>query len=364
MLLRRVWGDITAGKVTVEISTNYNTKNQKTLKKTGRFGQSGIDGRLRPGKWETARAPSPTSRSRMLWRDQLALNARIVTERHHVLAQQLAGQADMSSFADFLQSGSAGGGAGNRNGVSPFLVRSGGAVGYQPVIQTLSEGAMFSATAGDFGRPTLRSCNSNAPSSPESPKSTSSICPQVPTRKVVVEPAAKASPAWAAEWEAAWAAAWEAWAAAWEVWAAEWEAWEAAWEEAWAAWAEVECSKPTRTVTRPAFAIQKREPERLALLWERSAFLSHKAGQNIQLQRLEAACLVSLHGNRSHHRVVRAEPKWGHCERVTPCFSASSVNRTRNLALAATPPPTQSVVSPVLSSASSAFPTRQSTTAS
>ena len=70
------------------------------------------------------------------------------------------------------------------------------------------------------------------------------------------------------------------------------------------------------------------------------------AGENVEIERLDEAGLPAFDGQRAHHRVVGAQPQGAMCNSMSRRFASSS-SRWRKRALAATPPPTQSVRSPV-----------------
>lgn len=134
--LRRVWGHLTAGRVTVEFYTNHGTKQERVLRKTIKLGDKDA---LVIFSLEEGRRTEPLEEQLIAnaAADQLQMNEHIVAQRHHVLAQQLDAASDPSSMASFSRSRRNMGG-----GRNPLFVRS-GAVGYMPDIQTLSEGTMM-----------------------------------------------------------------------------------------------------------------------------------------------------------------------------------------------------------------------------
>ena len=135
LLVRRVWGNVAAGKVNVEVCTHYRSKDavdvNKKLSLKGDEAVVAFD--LEGGR-----------RKEMLAEQQLAnAAAGQVAIGRQILAQQLDAVADVDalrSLAYARETGSTGG-----NGFNPFFRR--GAVGYQPVIISLPEGTNMSATA-------------------------------------------------------------------------------------------------------------------------------------------------------------------------------------------------------------------------
>lgn len=132
MLVRRVWGKPTAGKVTIDVYTHYNTDRNQRMRKIIPLGsdEALVTFDLAGGRRKEA------------LEDQQVVNAVKQQEavRRDVLAQQLA----------------AGGGTGTGGGQGARVpnrlpngggLPRGGAVGYQPVITVLPEGANLSALA-------------------------------------------------------------------------------------------------------------------------------------------------------------------------------------------------------------------------
>jgi hypothetical protein len=147
ILLRRVWGKPTAGKVTVEVYTHYGSKDcgRELKKMTLEQDEARLVFDLQGGR---RREPLAEQQVANAAAGQLAV-------QRQILSQQLAGAVDPKAMEDFFisrqaaSSGSAGsgnsGGAPTPFGRGMFPVQ--GAVGYQPQIQVLPEGAMMSATA-------------------------------------------------------------------------------------------------------------------------------------------------------------------------------------------------------------------------
>ncbi|NQT37970.1 MAG: hypothetical protein HQ581_10800 [Planctomycetes bacterium] len=132
VLLRRVWGKVTAGKVSVDVYTHYRTDKQVHVHKTISLENDkeliafDLDGGRRVDSLE----------------DQQIANvvANHLVVRNQILAQQLNAQVDPDTLQDFAQARQAFAGAGG----FPF---GNNAVGYQPVIIVLPEGTNLSATA-------------------------------------------------------------------------------------------------------------------------------------------------------------------------------------------------------------------------
>jgi hypothetical protein len=133
MVLRRVWGSVTGGKVRVEVYTHYWSKDE-----------------ILKAKWVELKGDEAVvqfdladgRRVEPLKEHQLANTVLPQLEiRQQVLAQQLAGAIDPGAYSSFGQSR-------NRPFVGGFVpLVGGGAVGYQPVITWVPEGAMMFANA-------------------------------------------------------------------------------------------------------------------------------------------------------------------------------------------------------------------------
>jgi len=137
LLLRRVWGKVVAGKVNVDVYTNYRGKDSRHLRKRISFidDQAVVVFDLDKGRRKQSLA------------DQQVANAAAnhVAIGRQILAQQLNGVVDPGAMQDFSLSQA--GNSGKGGGFSPMPFRRSGAVGYQPVITVLPEGANMSATA-------------------------------------------------------------------------------------------------------------------------------------------------------------------------------------------------------------------------
>jgi len=134
VLVRRVWGKVTGGKVTVEVIHHYRTSNEVVLRKRIPLDN---DEALVAFDLEGGRRKEPIEQI------QIANAARTQLEvGRQILAQQLAAAADPGAMQSLAGSRA----RAEQSGLSffPFV---GGAVGYQPVIITLPEGANLAATA-------------------------------------------------------------------------------------------------------------------------------------------------------------------------------------------------------------------------
>ena len=134
LLVRKVWGEVTAGKLTVEVYTHYGTENGTSLRR-----------KIPPDRdalitfnLENGRRDEPLEEAQVATAiaNQLQIG-------QHVLAQQIGtsgGAIDPAALASMLSARDSGGAP-----FTPFFAR--GAVGYRPDITVLPEGAMLSAVA-------------------------------------------------------------------------------------------------------------------------------------------------------------------------------------------------------------------------
>jgi tetratricopeptide (TPR) repeat protein len=133
MLLRRIWGEVTAGKVTVDLYTNYRGKNQTHRHEQITLSENGalIEWDLQDGR-----------RQQSLSDEQL-----LQTTRNHlavsraVIAQQLSLYENSQATKDYERSKK----EAARDG--RLTVRSRTRPGYRPVITTLPQGSNMTATA-------------------------------------------------------------------------------------------------------------------------------------------------------------------------------------------------------------------------
>jgi von Willebrand factor type A domain len=133
MLVRRVWGSVTAGKVTVEVATHCNTPNAIDVRK-----------RISLDKDEAIVAfDLINGRRKEAIRDQQVANVvnRQLALNRQILAQQIGSSLDQGTMSGLAQSRA----AANNPGL-PFF--GGGAVGYAPQIIWLPEGAQLMGPGG------------------------------------------------------------------------------------------------------------------------------------------------------------------------------------------------------------------------
>jgi hypothetical protein len=137
MLVRRVWGEVTAGKVNVEIYTNFRSKRGKMVEKTIEL----------KGDEAAVAFNLPEGRRKELLEEQQVANAAVqqLAVGQQLLAQQMAAAVDPRTMLSMAQSRDGNNGNGQAGGVPFFNVQ--GAVGYQPVIITLPEGTNMMAHA-------------------------------------------------------------------------------------------------------------------------------------------------------------------------------------------------------------------------
>jgi hypothetical protein len=167
MLLRRVWGKPTAGKVTVEVYTHFGSKNATLLRKQIPLGEepSMVEFSLKDGRRREALADAQVANAAQA---MAGINQAILAQAvgapvagannpqvanavaNANIGQQLAAINDSNAQQAFSASRSNNplnnlpGGI-NGAGFFPFAMQ--GAVGYQPVITTLPSGVNMSATA-------------------------------------------------------------------------------------------------------------------------------------------------------------------------------------------------------------------------
>ena len=132
VLVRRIWGDVTAGKVTVDVYTNQHTPQEKHIRQ-----QIPLADKDALVVFEVPQG----RRTESLTEHQIAsvANAQAAINRA-VLAQQLNSVSESEAVTRLAVARAAANG-----GPWPFF--RGGAVGYRPEITSLPEGAMLSATA-------------------------------------------------------------------------------------------------------------------------------------------------------------------------------------------------------------------------
>lgn len=144
-LVRRVWGNPTAGRVKVDVHVHYRSGREKTISRSIPLvdGEALVQFDLNDGR-----------RAEPIEEQQLAVAAARQAEvGRHILAQQVAAAVDPRAVAHLAQTqgvaiaeGSDGSGVQVPEGTLPWVVRR-GAVGYQPEITWIPEGTMAMVTA-------------------------------------------------------------------------------------------------------------------------------------------------------------------------------------------------------------------------
>ncbi len=137
LLLRRIWGDVTAGTVNVDVYKHYRTSDEVRLRKRVPLDN---DEALVVFEMEDGRRAEPLA-------EHMVANAAVaqVAVNQQVLAQQLAAAADHRALRDYALARQAM--AGETPNDNPLFAPFRGAVGYQPVIITLPEGANLAVNA-------------------------------------------------------------------------------------------------------------------------------------------------------------------------------------------------------------------------
>ncbi|MGA7702882.1 MAG: hypothetical protein WCB27_25085, partial [Thermoguttaceae bacterium] len=145
LFVRRVWGNVTAGKVNVQVITHDLTSQSVVVQKRIPLekDQAAVVFTLEDGRRKEALAQQQVAN---------AVDAQLAVNRQ-VLARQLDSSADPEATSTLSQSRDTmssltqppRGGLPGGNGGQPFF--GGGAVGYEPVIIWLPQGAMMSVTA-------------------------------------------------------------------------------------------------------------------------------------------------------------------------------------------------------------------------
>jgi hypothetical protein len=134
VLIRRVWGKVTAGKVTVDLYTNYRTKDEQHQSMTIPLGEKDAEVKF---------SLADGRRTEPLREQQLAKASQEQMEvGRAILAQQLSSAIDPRVAAELAR----------RNIVGPQQPLNGNNVGFQPVIITLPAGtnmAVFGVISAD-----------------------------------------------------------------------------------------------------------------------------------------------------------------------------------------------------------------------
>ncbi|MEM7457161.1 MAG: hypothetical protein AAF456_22660 [Planctomycetota bacterium] len=143
LYIRKVWGEVTAGKVTVAIYHHFRTENQASQQKQLEVDENGItlvNFRLEEGR-----------RTESLEENVLASVSNQEFLSPKAMNQVLDSMHSSSASSEYYESGGVQGGAGQAGNGNQFappannLRRS--TVGYRPEITTIPEGAFMSATA-------------------------------------------------------------------------------------------------------------------------------------------------------------------------------------------------------------------------
>ena len=127
--IRRVWGEVAAGKVTVDVYTHLRSGQVKHERQQIKLGEQDavvvfdLDHGRRTEPLQAAQLAGAVKRQKAISRA--------------VLAQQLSGGSDPRAFPGAFV------GAGRQR---PFVIGTGGAVGFQPIIQVLMEGTIMTIT--------------------------------------------------------------------------------------------------------------------------------------------------------------------------------------------------------------------------
>ncbi|MEW4456229.1 hypothetical protein AB1L30_26425 [Bremerella sp. JC817] len=132
MLVRKVWGDVTAGKITVDIFTNYGTQDQRHEREQLDLGKDGA--------FITFTVPEGR-RTESLDEQQVkvAVETQVAMGRELVASKISSASEGSTATEEYV--------TGVNNGSDDFVRRVRNSVGYRPVITTLPEGTNFSAFA-------------------------------------------------------------------------------------------------------------------------------------------------------------------------------------------------------------------------
>ncbi|MFN3152005.1 hypothetical protein [Bremerella sp.] len=132
MLVRKVWGDVTAGKITVDVFTNYGTEDQRHERQQLELGK---DGALVTFTVPEGRRTESLSEQQV----QVAVETQAAMTRELVAARLNNAAQDSTASEEYV--------ADVNDGSNDFVRRVRNSVGYRPVITTLPEGTNFSAFA-------------------------------------------------------------------------------------------------------------------------------------------------------------------------------------------------------------------------
>ncbi|QDU76576.1 hypothetical protein Pan97_36280 [Bremerella volcania] len=132
MLVRKVWGDVTAGKITVDVFTNYGTEDQRHERQQLELGK---DGALVTFTVPEGRRTESLTEQQV----QVAVETQAAMTRELVAAKLNSAAEDSTTSEEYVSD--------VNNGSNDFVRRVRNSVGYRPVITTLPEGTNFSAFA-------------------------------------------------------------------------------------------------------------------------------------------------------------------------------------------------------------------------
>jgi hypothetical protein len=150
LLVRRVWGKVTTGKVTVEVFTHFGTPQARheSQKIALDRGEAAVQFDLADGRRKTPLADQQV-RNAAVTQVAISKQQQVLSQQIQMLndpqAQQQLAQAQKMAAAMAVAEANYGGQQGGAPFPWPFPTR--GAVGYMPVIVVLPEGANMSATA-------------------------------------------------------------------------------------------------------------------------------------------------------------------------------------------------------------------------
>jgi hypothetical protein len=137
--VRKLWGDVTAGKATVEVWTGYRTEGVQYERQQVKVGTE--EDALVKFELAQGRRQVPLAEARLA----NAVDKQVQVNRA-VLAQQMRALVDPRAGAR-SGGGSLGGAIGIGPGGQPIVIRPGGAVGYQPIVVQFPQGTSIFATA-------------------------------------------------------------------------------------------------------------------------------------------------------------------------------------------------------------------------
>ncbi|MFT5523566.1 MAG: tetratricopeptide (TPR) repeat protein, partial [Pirellulaceae bacterium] len=143
VLIRKVWGEVTAGKVTVDVYLNYGGPDQQQFRRQMAVGEKSalVAFGVKEGRRESQQDGDMIAQA-VEAQQENAVQLRLAVDRA-VLAQQLNQVEDSAAVRDFARQWR----QGARDGRFIPGFRGRGAVGFQPQITVLPEGTNLGATA-------------------------------------------------------------------------------------------------------------------------------------------------------------------------------------------------------------------------